>query len=84
LRVVAGHGPESANLALLLPRVEAFYDAATSDGTRILLLDEFDVAYVFWGPEERMLGDWRPDQSGLMRDVIKVGEYEVFEIAAPQ
>ncbi len=83
LGVVAGHGPESANLELVLPRVEAFFDASTSESERAALLDEFGVDYVVWGPEERSLGSWRPEVSDLVRGVIKEGEHEVFEVITP-
>ena len=83
LRVVAGHGPESANLEFVLPRVEAFFDASTSERERAELLDEFEVDYVLWGPEERSLGSWRPEVSDLVWGVIKEGGYEVFEVISP-
>lgn len=83
LRVIAGHGPESANLELVLPRIEAFFDASTTEGERAVLLEEFEVDYLLWGPEERVLGSWRPDKSDLVRGVIEEGDYEVFEVITP-
>jgi pyruvate kinase len=54
--VVIGHGPESANLGINLPRVNAFFDAQSSDRDRLKFLAEFGVDYVAWGPVERA---WR-------------------------
>ena len=82
MRVVAGHGPESANLAEVLPRVNAFYAAETSELERQALLDEFEVGYVFWGAEERALGSWLPANSDLVRGLFSSGEFEAFAVEA--
>jgi hypothetical protein len=82
IRVLAGHGPESANLEDILPRVNAFFDEDTSDRERQVLLEEFDVRFVFWGPEERALGAWLPTKSDLVRGLLASGDYEVFAVKA--
>lgn len=51
LRVVVGHGPESVNLDLLLPEVEAFYTGALDNPCA--WLQEQDVDYVYDGPNEQ-------------------------------
>jgi hypothetical protein len=81
VRVVIGHGPESANLARLEPQVAAFYTASTPDAQRIELIRQFDVRYVFWGPAERRLGDWSPYQANYLQPVYQAGEYELFQVA---
>jgi hypothetical protein len=82
LRVVIGHGPESANLASLLPQVEAFYQSQTSDAERLKFLQAFHVRYVFWGPNERSLGSWDPKDAPYLTRVFQSGEYEVYEVLA--
>jgi hypothetical protein len=82
LRVVIGHGPESANLASLQPQVEAFYQAQTSDGERLELLQTYHVRYVFWGPDERSLGAWNPQDAAYLSLVSQSGEYAVYEVLA--
>lgn len=82
LRVVIGHGPESANLASLLPQVEAFYQSQTSDAERLKFLQAFHVRYVFWGPDERSLGSWDPKDAPYLTRVFQSGEYEVYEVLA--
>jgi hypothetical protein len=79
LRVLAGHGPESAKLAELQPRVEAFYQTGALDAERRGLIDEFRIDYVFYGPEERALGGWTPDQSQYLL-LAQQGEYAVYQI----
>jgi hypothetical protein len=80
LRVVAGHGPESADLATILPMVNAFYDESTLDSERLALLDAFDVRYVFSGPEERDLGTWQPGEAGFLREWIDGETYRIFVV----
>ena len=56
MRGLVGHGPESILLKEVNARVEAFYAESTSDAVRMSLIDEFEIAYVIQGPEERNLG----------------------------
>ncbi|MEX2030177.1 MAG: hypothetical protein WD906_04315 [Anaerolineales bacterium] len=79
VRVVVGHGPETANLDRLLPQIAEFYSDST-DAERRVFLAEQHVAYVLWGPAERALGDWNP---GTMPnwDLLYSGEgYEIFRV----
>jgi hypothetical protein len=80
LRVVIGHGPESAGLAELEPQVSAFYQSTTSDAWRLALLRRLDVRYVYWGPDERALGDWDPGQAAYLRLLTRSGEYAVYAV----
>ncbi len=80
LRVVIGHGPESANLAALQPEVTAFYVSSTPDSDRRELLERFEVRYVLWGPFERQLGDWDPHQAAYLQSVFQSGGTELFEV----
>lgn len=78
--VVIGHGPETAFLSEIEPRVTAFYQTTASDQLRWDLLTEFDVDYVFWGPSERELGNWKPDSVGYLSLVHQSGEFEIYQV----
>jgi len=78
--VVIGHGPESVGLAELAPRVARFYQGDSSDDERLGLLAEFDVDYVFWGPEERRLGAWDPRKSEYLNLVFNRKAYMIFAV----
>jgi hypothetical protein len=80
LRVVIGHGPESVYLAELRPQVAAFYSQDASETFRLEFLRRFDMRYVFWGPAERLLGGWDPNQVGYLRSVFQAGDYSLFEV----
>jgi len=84
LRVLVGHGPESANLDELLLQVDAFYTNGTPDVKRLTLIEQFDIRYVFWGPEERAIGDWDPSRTAYLAAIYQQGEYEIFQqVTAP-
>jgi hypothetical protein len=80
VRVVIGHGPESVDLARLAPQVEAFYADSASAQARQKFLVEHDVRFVFYGPNEKMIGRWYPDQSSILVEVYSGGEYQIFEV----
>lgn len=83
LRVVIGHGPESSGLSALQARVEAFYQSESDDEMRQKFIREQNIRYVFWGPEERSLGNWNPGSAGYLKRVYHNGTYEVFEVSYP-
>lgn len=80
LHVVIGHGPESARLDELRPRVAAFYAAETDPQTRRALLREFNIRYVFVGPAERALGDWQPRASDGVVRLFEQGAYALYRV----
>jgi hypothetical protein len=78
--VVIGHGPESANLRSLAPRVNAFFSESGLGQQSAALLREFHVNYVFIGPAERELGfDARIRPEGLA-EVYAQGEVAVYRV----
>lgn len=80
LRVVVGHGPESARLEEIRPQVNAFYASSTPDAERLRLIQQYQVDYVFWGPAERALGDWQPAQASFLQLAFQQGEYAVYRL----
>ena len=82
VRVVVGHGPESVGGSELKPVVEAFFQASTTDVTRKFFLEELDVRFVLWGPEERELGEWQPGEADFLKKIYDDGDYQLFEVKA--
>jgi len=80
VRVVVGHGPESAGLNEVLPRVEAFYTVAVSDEYRSAFLREYGVSLVVWGPKERRLGSWDAASANFLEQVHEAGDYRLFKV----
>ena len=81
VRVLVGHGPESANLDELLPVVSAFFDGRGEAIQRGRFLEEQQVDFVFYGPFERELGGWDPDSSSNL--VLRYYEngYRIYEVS---
>jgi len=78
LRVVIGHGPETAGLEQLQPEIEAFFDPAHPDTARRDFLEAHQVAFVFFGPHERALGAWDPGQAEFLQPVYAASDYAVY------
>lgn len=77
--VLAGHGPESAELAKSLEKIHQFFNFETCSSPCTELLKENDVRFVIWGPEERQLGRGKPVFMSALRLCYTQGEYQIFE-----
>lgn len=83
LRVLVGHGPESVGPKQLAASVFNFYERRVSDEQRLQLLSNYDVDYVFWGPNETALGKWDPGSASFLHLIVKVGDYEIYAVTKP-
>ncbi len=80
VRVVIGHGPESVGLAELEPEVARVYAATTPDAERAGFFAQHAVRFVFWGPYERALGTWNPDDTGERSILYDHDGYVLFAV----
>ncbi len=78
--VVIGHGPESAGLQTLTPRVESYFADSGSGTQAVALLQEFDVGYVFVGDAERALGFDTAHLPPNLTEVYSEGEVAVYQV----
>lgn len=78
--VIIGHGPESVGLAELQPRLESIFVEETLDLERLDLMTEFGVDYVFWGPNERLLGNWNPATADYLELLYTHSGYSIYEV----
>lgn len=81
LRVVAGHGPESVNLEDLLPKIKSVYQGKISEDSRLEFLQKYDVGYIFWGPNERLLGSWEPANEPYLELIVNIGKYQIYQVS---
>ncbi len=77
--VLAGHGPESADLTRHLEEIRHFYNLDVCSRPCMELLKENQVRFVFWGPEEHQLGQGNPGMLNILKTGFTKGEYQVFE-----
>jgi len=80
--VVIGHWAETIGFEEKRRLVKAFFDERTTDDERRAILERFRVSFVFYGPDERLLGDYDVEESPLLRRVYANQRYEVFETVA--
>jgi len=80
VRVVIGITTLTVAYDRVAAQVDSIYQANTLDAERQALLKKWDVEYVYWGPEERELGDWDPHQALYLEKIISTGEHEIFRV----
>ncbi len=82
LRVFAGHGPETLDSLQKQAALQRFFDAQTEDRWRQSLLHDSGLDYVFYGPQERALGHWRPQEASYLRSVYDKDGYVIYRVLA--
>jgi len=65
-RVFLGYWAETAECAAKIAMVDRFFHAETPDSWRIGLLEEYNIAYLFYGPREASLGAFDPAASSYL------------------
>lgn len=83
VRVVTGHGPEGHASTEMREDVGRFYSAGMTEAERAVFLREFGVSYVFWGPNERSLGEWDPRKAAYLTPAIEKGPYLLLRLVVP-
>jgi hypothetical protein len=81
VRVLVGHGPESANLEENLPVVSAFFNEGWDANQRENFLDERQIDFIFYGPFERELGEWDPDSLSALTLRYDENGYRIYEVS---
>jgi hypothetical protein len=80
VRVVIGITTLTVAYDQVAAQVDSLYQANTPDAQRQVLLKKWGVEYVYWGPDERELGDWDPHQAIYLEKIISTGEHEIFRV----
>lgn len=79
-RVFLGHVLETIHAEEKEGIVRQFFQAQTSDAYRIKILRRYNVAYLFYGPVERVLGDFQPAPRSYLEEVFTNGRYTIYEV----
>jgi len=69
-RVFVGYWAETANFDAKLGIVDRFFRVGTPDSWRVQTLEQYDIAYVYSGPRERMVGAFDPDTADYLTPVF--------------
>lgn len=83
VRVLLGHGPESADFDYFKQLIDRFYNRNWNDSDRLEIIDKFRIRFVFWGPKEQRLGDWNPAEAAWLTKVFDYDGYTVYEVLYP-
>jgi hypothetical protein len=80
LRVVIGIQTLTVAYQEVAAQVYSFYQEDSSDILRQELLEGWGVDYVYWGPDEKLLGGWDPNQAVYLESIITVGEHHIYRV----
>ncbi|HWQ03856.1 MAG TPA: hypothetical protein VN452_00720 [Longilinea sp.] len=80
VHVVIGHGPESVNLSDLKPQVEGFFSTNELDRDRIAFIKNERVGYLFYGPDEHLLGEWNPENAAFLKEIYSRDGYTIYQV----
>jgi len=81
-RVFIGEDKLTEDLNSREAEVEGFFRPGWSDEKRMNLLQRFGVDYVFYGSEERRIGDYDPARASFLQPIHQVGEVQIYRVIA--
>jgi hypothetical protein len=79
-RVFWGHWCETADKQEKELEVEAFFSARTPDERRRDILRRYGLAYVFYGPREKALGDFDPAAAPYLERAFSADDVTIFRL----
>jgi hypothetical protein len=79
-RVFLGHWDETIDYIQKRGAVETFFQSPTDDSTRLNLLRENGIAYLFYGPQERALGDFNPEDKPYLMKTFSNSEVSIYRV----
>jgi hypothetical protein len=79
-RVFIGEDKLTENLDAREADVEGFFRPAWSDEKRTSLLQRFGVDYVFYGADERRVGDYDPARASFLQPVYQAEGVQVYRV----
>ncbi|MEI8130837.1 MAG: hypothetical protein WCG34_00285 [Leptolinea sp.] len=77
--VLAGHGPESANLKDIRPEISAFFSGAKDMEWQKEMLSRFGVQFIISGPSEKAQGNWEAVFGSNYILIYQQHEYKIFK-----
>ena len=80
VRVHAGHHNETAWVDDRKTELSQFFQRNTSDAWRRDLLTRYGMTYVFYGPNERALGDFDPARASYLKEVFTNDEVRLYRV----
>jgi len=79
-RVFWGHWNLTLDFVSKRQLVEVFFHTQTDDRVRRKILEEYDIAYLFYGPQERALGDFNPEDRPYLMKTFSNSEINIYRV----
>ena len=79
-KTLIGHGPESINLKSVQQKVAKFFRVEVNEMYRREIIEEFDIKYVVWGPQEKIIGKYILRNDPVLEEIYNSDDYCVFEV----
>lgn len=78
--VVVGHWAETVDWQQKMEQTKRFFDRATDEDWRRALLERYGIDFVWFGPQERSLGEFAPSQFDLLRPAFTNEEITIYVV----
>jgi hypothetical protein len=82
--VVWGHWNLTLDYETKRREVERFFTAETSDEERFGLLKRYHVSLLYFGPEERAMGEFAPAKVSYLRQIFVYHDVSIYQITLPK
>jgi hypothetical protein len=79
-KVYIGHWAETLHFRRKVKNLMIFLNAETPDGWRRQLIREHRLGYLLFGPFERALATWKPEDSELAIPAFRSGEVSIYRL----
>jgi len=79
-RVFWGHWNLTIDFVSKRRLAEAFFQAETDDAARRELLQTYGLAYLFYGPQERALGDFNPEGKPYLVKTFSNPKVSIYQV----
>jgi hypothetical protein len=83
-RVFVGYWVETARFEDKMAMVDRFFQEETPDSWRSKLLEEYGIAYLFYGPRERMLGTFDPTGKSYLSPGFANSLVTIYRVQEPE
>jgi hypothetical protein len=79
-RVFLGHWDETIDYVQKRKAVEVFFQSQTDDSTRLSILREHSIVYLFYSSQERALGDFNPEDKPYLMKTFSNSGVSIYQV----
>jgi hypothetical protein len=79
-RVFLGYWAETARCEEKIEMVDRFFQGETADDWRAELLEAYEIAYVFYGPRERIVGSFDPTSKPYLLPIYSTSLVTIYQV----